>query len=285
MSNLGYSNCVASPRHFAHYLKRRLVHFNYADPKHPWFSKHKTDGQGFSAPAYHITRSTSKPASEVVAGDTIWLLSQLDTPWGKLPPSLDARITVSQASPWKRKGKNDEENQQGLIFHAGEGSSWYPLWDASGLLEQMKIRLASGKAGPVLGNPPRHVGQALQSMREIANPKLLERHVHKLAARGFDFISYRLCDGTRLAHLHAESLAAKGRPFFWDRWSLPRGLAERREIKKRTFLAEYLEEMIGRSKRVWGIESPRYAEEKSYSKVERDLALKSGKLRMVHYSF
>lgn len=80
-----------SMAHFAHYVRRTVVEVNYEDPSDPWFAENQPDNQGFEAPAYHVTRSLTGPAARVSGGDTIWLFSQLTTPWGNFPPALDAK--------------------------------------------------------------------------------------------------------------------------------------------------------------------------------------------------
>jgi hypothetical protein len=94
------------------------------------------------------------------------------------------------------------------------------------------------------------------------------------------FVSYRISDGSRGAFRKVHDLIEQGKVVFWDRWSLPRRLAERREIDPdpyfRRTLDEYLLEKLEKSAHVWGIESKKYSAEGSYSEKERSRAMKLG---------
>jgi hypothetical protein len=83
--------------HFAHYIKRTVV---IADKKNSAFAlpyvEIQSEDQGFRSPAYHSVPANSGVASRVVVGDTIWLFSQVASPWGTLPPSLDGMIIVGE---------------------------------------------------------------------------------------------------------------------------------------------------------------------------------------------
>ena len=114
--------------HLAHYASRRVVEPNYSSPGDPWFSKNQPEDQGFEAPSYHVTRSTSGPAARVSPGDTLWIFSQLRSPWGSFPPALDAKISVAKVEDL-RKHRSDKE--AAFQFYAGAGSSWFPLFDAT----------------------------------------------------------------------------------------------------------------------------------------------------------
>ena len=92
-----------------------------------------------------------------------------------------------------------------------------------------------------------------------------------LEAQAFHFVSYRLQDGTRSAFDKVQALVAEGVPVFWDRWSLPRRLAERREVLHDTVLNQYIAGEITRAAVVWGIDSPLYDEEGSYSAQDRGI--------------
>jgi hypothetical protein len=64
--------------------------------------------------------------------------------------------------------------------------------------------------------------------------------------------------------------------FFLDRWSLPRRLAERREIVADPALDEHLMKKLEKSAYVWGIESEKYSVADSYSAKERFRAMELG---------
>lgn len=252
---------------FAHYVSRRLAQPNYLDPDDPWFAAHQPDGQGFLAPAFHVTRQRGYPADRVRCGDTIWLFSQLATPWGPLPPALDARISVDSLAEQEVRGAHGL--QYALRFVAGAGSAWFPLACADTCLSELEVLDKGCDASrKLLHGKTRTVGQALQGMRLLDNPDALHRHVADLEQRGFDFISYRLIDGTRLAFDTAQALLDAGRPVFWDRWSLPRRIAERREFVRDADLDAVLMHHIDTATRIHVIDSPRYGEAGSYSRRE-----------------
>ena len=105
-------------------------------------------------------------------------------------------------------------------------------------------------------------------MRELANPHLLAEWEHGLESIRPDFISYRIIDGTRLAYEKAIQLVKAGQPIFWDRWSLPRRMAERREFLNDESLEAHLHKVMGQCRIVWGIRSAKYGERGSYSARE-----------------
>lgn len=252
---------------FAHYVRRRLAQPDYLDPADPWFAANPPDGQGFDAPAFHVTRQRGYPADRVRRGDTIWLFSQLATPWGALPPALDARITVDCVTEQEVRGKHGL--QCALRFVAGAGAAWFPLARADECLSALQVRDKGRDAPrPLLHGNTRAIGQALQGMRLLDSPDALHRHVAGLESRGFDFISYRLIDGTRLAFDTVQALLDAGQPVFWDRWSLPRRIAERREFVRDADLDAVLMRHIDTATRVHVIDSPRYGEAGSYSRRE-----------------
>jgi len=263
---------------FAHYVRREVIEVNYEDASAPWFSRNQPDTQGFESPSYHVTRSTSGPAKRVVTGDVLWLFSQLFTPWGKFPPSLDAKIFVNAVKIDSASSAQRVKSHK-IIYEAGVGSKWFPLSDATTVIRQLHTVDQSRTIRALLSYPEQHIGQALQSMREVANPELLVEWEHRLEASPPDFISYRLIDGTRLAYEKALKLVKEGRPVFWDRWSLPRRLAERREFLDDETLDAHLHKVIGQCRMVWGIRSARYGEPGSYSARELNEAQRLRKLK------
>jgi hypothetical protein len=98
----------------------------------------------------------------------------------------------------------------------------------------------------------------------------------ELNQRGFEFVSYRLCDGTPGAFTKVKCIVEAGRSVFWDRWSLPRRLAERREYLSDKALEAYIHKQLRRAAIVWGVASPLYGETDSYSAREMTLAKKLG---------
>ena len=75
----------------------------------------------------------------------------------------------------------------------------------------------------------------------------------------------------------AKDIASQGIPFFWDRWSLPRRLAERREAVGDHPLDATIEASIRKAAVVWGIESNLYGHPGSYAAHERELAQRLNK--------
>ena len=89
--------------HFIHFNRRQVWVRDTKDDLNLWFAKEQNSDAGFERPQYHITRATYGPAKEIRPGDTIWLIGQLYSPWGKLPPALDARIDVANCVQIKEK--------------------------------------------------------------------------------------------------------------------------------------------------------------------------------------
>jgi hypothetical protein len=261
-----------TPQHFIHYLPRRIV-TRY--PQHldsPWFADVQSLNAGFSRPMFHTSRRKSGPTSKVKPGDTIWLVSQIFSPWGMLPPALDARFDVDKI----------EKRENGTHrFVAAKTSSWFPLADASALVATLKTRNAEGMIRKLQTNPNLPIGQYLQSMRLLASADLLQAWSQKLTPSSSNFISYRICDGTLSAYLTIKELLAAGEAIFWDRWCLPRRLAERRELVDDEALNAYLMDQLRQSKVVWGIESKKYSAINSYSAKEKIEAIRLGKYQPV----
>lgn len=256
--------------HFIHYHQRRIrIKFPH-DINHPWFAEVQSNDEGFSTPRFHVTRSTNGVATEVKPGDTIWLVSQLYSPWGKLPTALDARIDVADCEVRNHEGK-------GFRYRAAATSHWFPLSDCSKLLLNLRTITKDGKLSPLLKDSTQPIGYSLQSMRKLASGERLCLLDKELMSKDMHFISYRIKDGTQGAFEKAKSLMYDGIPFFWDRWSLPRRLAERREIVSDESLDSHIKETIRNSTLIWGIETSQYAAKGSYSLMERCLAMELGK--------
>ncbi|WP_139379445.1 hypothetical protein [Zoogloea sp. LCSB751] len=263
--------------HYVHYLPRKVVEPDYADRSAQWFAENQPDDQGFEVPSYHVTRSTSGPATRVAIGDTIWLFSQLVTPWGSFPAALDAKISVCDVIPYHRA---DEQPARTFRYQAGQGSRWFPLRDATACIKQLHTRSLSGIVRPILSHPSQPIGQALQSMRELEDADPLLAWAEELSTAAFDLISYRLIDGTPRACKKAMELVHDRQAIFWDRWSLPRRLAERREFLSDAALDAHIMGEIHRCRKVWGIHSARYAEVDSYSAREMAEARRLNKLQL-----
>lgn len=116
------------------------------------------------------------------------------------------------------------------------------------------------------------VGQALRFVRKLDDAEQMRAHAQHLESSRYDFVSYRLLDGTPHAFALVQRLLQEGRSVFWDRWSLPRRLAERRETLNDEALDAFIAHSLRNSGRVHGILSPHYGDPASYSFRERALA-------------
>lgn len=266
------------PDHFVHFNKREVV-LNYPDDaKDPWFSELQPVSSGFENPVYHVTQAVDGVAATVKPGDTIWLFAQMRTPWGPLPPALDARIDVRKVI--KRIG--GDPKKKGFRYIATESSRWFDYKDVTRWLDLLRTKSRAGE-GRVRHDDKVTIGKSLRKMRKLVSGKPLEeweRRLDQMAGK-LHFISYRLCDGTEGAYGKALDLANKGNVFFWDRWSLPRRMAERREVLASSALDSRIESVIRKAEYVWGIESLCYGAEGSYSLLEQKLAKKLQKYRRV----
>jgi len=148
--------------HFVHYERRTVVEVNYEEPSDPWFAGNQPDNQGFDVPAYHVTRSLTGPAARVSGGDTIWLFSQLTTPWGNFPPALDAKIVV--------RGKpiptHTFDRKTPLILYEADArdSKWFPLYNAAQCIQYLWTKDVKGNSQRLLSNESQPIGQALQAL-------------------------------------------------------------------------------------------------------------------------
>ena len=258
--------------HFADYIKRVLVaphQLNGSDVLERYGSQ--SADAGVSGPVFHSVRGISGAVRRVRPGDTIWWFSQVQ--WvGKrrLPPSLDARIEVAEVS---------DTGDGRMRFEAGPGSCWFPLWDADSLLHKLEVKSSDGAVSSLLVSPSQAAGQALRFMREIHDPGPLLEHTQAISSISHDFVSYRIDDGTELAFECVARLLDSGRSVFWDRWSLPRRLAEKGVHIDPIILESHIKTAIDQARVVWGVRSPSYGAEGTYSKLEMELAKSQGKLQ------
>ncbi|MFJ4452719.1 hypothetical protein ACIP1G_02330 [Pseudomonas sp. NPDC089392] len=267
------NNQVVRMKHFAHYIKRTVITAEVSSRAHDLpFAELQSESQGFSSPTYHSVPINSGVASRVGVGDTIWLFSQLSSPWGSLPPALDGKIVVEEVA--KSQGKAGRYR-----FGASSNSKWYPLFSAIELASELNAIDAQGNLRQLLNTPRTAIGQALRFFREIANPAPLFKHAACVEEIAPDFISYRRVDGSRTAFELAARLLNNQRAVFWDRWSLPRRLAERDEHVAAVALDGHITMAIERARIVWGVHSERYALAGTYSKLEKEWAAKLGKFR------
>lgn len=103
------------------------------DPEDPCFAEARALNSGFSRPTHHVTKGSRGPARKVAPRDTIWILSQIRSPWGTLPVGLDARIDVKRIDVCSRSGTRR--------FIAASLSAWFPLADVNDRLKGLPRRL------------------------------------------------------------------------------------------------------------------------------------------------
>jgi hypothetical protein len=247
-------------KHFVHYLKREIKGWSKKD--NLFYADAQAPDAGFDRPMFHATRGKSGPLLNIEIGSVIWLFSTLKSPWGKLPPSLDAKFIVSGI----------EDTEKGKRFHAHEDSKWFPLSDATHILQRLSTIDRNGKENALWTNTNQPIGYFTQSIRQLNSGELLDGYSNKLLKSEMDFISYRIMDGTEQAFMKAADLTSTGGNVFWDRYCLPRRLSERREFVSNEKLDEYLLKKIRTASRVFGIESEKYYEQGSYASKEAALA-------------
>jgi len=261
---------------YIHYTKRQICTRFPLDICSPWYSELHDFNSKFDTPCFHITRQNWWPVGEVKSGDVIWLLSQLKSKWGDLLPSLDGKIVVGEI--YKHSMGNGKVKYK---FFADSNSRWFNLSDQLDTLKNLKILRKNGTVYQPLLKEKYSVGQEFQSIKRVLNPEILEYISDKIVNEKFDFVSYRVTDGTRNAFTKAKELLANGNNVFWDRWSLPRRLAERRELVNDENLESLILNKIREAAIVWGIESKNYAESDTYSNTEKVLALELNKYHPV----
>jgi hypothetical protein len=137
------------PQHFIHYVPRRIVLRFPDDPHHPWFAGVQDLDAGFSRPKFHVSRHKTRPTQQVRKGDTIWILGQIFSPLGALPPGLDARIEV----------RHVERSDDGKFrFIATKHSHWFPLSNILQVLPELESVTGQGRINPVPAHAQRIIG-------------------------------------------------------------------------------------------------------------------------------
>jgi hypothetical protein len=165
----------------------------------------------------------------------IWLVGVLRSGRRYMPPSLDARIEVveafdrghGQAPPYVRRLLDTYK----YAFAAEPSRSYYLPWlDASRLLQG--LRFEGGTSPSWLDNIRAENWSLLP--RNLQTPRVLTADdaalVEGFAARARSapvaFLSYRWDEGTEAAREVALRLSGAGVGVWWDRWSMPRSVAE-----------------------------------------------------------
>jgi hypothetical protein len=196
------------------------------------------------------------------AGDHIYLASALHG-----IPAVDARIVVSDGEALypKRVAALREAKQQ--VFAGGPGSCWYPLLDATELLDGLSAS-SGGKTGPILGVARDKNGRTLTGAQRLQGARTIRRLVPDSAAaiagwadrqlRRPAFISYRSSDGSNLAAAAACYLALHGIPVWYDAWSISIRLDEIDEENAETQLLRNIRKQMSSCSVVVKIDTPEY---------------------------
>lgn len=274
-------------QHFIHYVPRRIVMRFSNDPKSPWFRLDQQPGDGFDRPEIHVVSAGPSVAACVAPGDTIWIVSQIFSPWGALPPGIDCRIHVADERHATRPfpGTSTQQTKPVLEFLASGQSSWLPLANAERPLRTLATLDGHGRHSPLMKSGEQAsavVGHYLQRMRKLESADGLIAWEKDVRSRRLNFVSYRIRDGTEKAFQITHDLLRRGEAVFWDRWCLPRRLAERRERVDNAALDKHLMASLAKCERVWGVESPQYLDPTSYAAKERELGQQLGTYRSVN---
>lgn len=253
-------------KHFVHYLSREIKKSKKF--KNDFFMQEQSISDGFERPMFHITRRKYGPSKEIEKGSVIWLFSILKSPWGNLPPCLDAKFIVEKIEHLP----NGETK-----FYANSQSRWYPIFDVTEVIKTLITVDKNNKQSRLWADTSKPLGFYLQSIRRLYDAEKLLEYSDSIINKKFDFISYRIKDGTELAFRKTENLIKSGEVIFWDRYCLPRRLAERREYVDDKKLNDYLLNKIHNSNKVYGIETPKYFEKNCYAQKEALFAKKQNK--------
>ncbi|KMW57773.1 hypothetical protein AIOL_002741 [Candidatus Rhodobacter oscarellae] len=262
--------------HYAQYFKRVVGDVESG----AFFELPQSEGAGFATPEFHTTSARHGTPARIKAGDTIWLFAQLSSDWGKLPVSLDAKIVVRDVEDLVA---TDPASKAAWKYHADkERSRWFSLFDAKRSIPKLRVTRKNRSTQSILGDPPKHLGQRIRFLQEIADPDPLYALEAEITGQRESFISYRLQDGMEPAFHHAARLMHQGQVVWWDRWRLPRRLVERRNNVSSDALSAAIFGMIKDERPlVWGIETAGYKDPKSYGAAERRAAEALGLYRPV----
>lgn len=265
------------PRDFTHYLKREIIPYDPArleeleaqgpDLEREWFDLRQRQDQGFGTPVAHITRDLRWPSSEIGEGDRIWLFAAIAYRRLWLPIGLDAVFVVNGVEDITEDGKVRR------IFSAGPGSRWVNLADWTSWLQGLPILLSGSRPETLpIGRASLHGSlRTLRQLDPVAVP-VLEERLAQVDAAGYEFISYRHKDGIPGAVALAQHLLSQGRAIWWDRWNLPRRLAEGREALPSDTLEREIFAKLAGATAVHGIVTEGYEEPGAFTLDERRAA-------------
>lgn len=267
--------------HFIHYHKRVV-----STPKRPpkddplWYTVEQSPDAGFDAPRFHTTRAATGPSARIKKDDTIWLMSRLTSSKnGDCPISLDAIIQVARVEDLREDNASDVS----FRYWAKPSSRWMPYFPAADTMNYLRSVTKDRRVAekPLAEGDGPEAAKQLYQIREVADPQALFALEKRVDDAPLHFISYRLMDGTWHAFNKVRDLCDKNVALWWDRWSLPRRMVERREFLDDKRLTDQMSVSISQASVVWGIETYMYHEAGSYAQRERRQAMKEGKYRPV----
>jgi hypothetical protein len=208
-------------------------------------------------------------------GDVVWVLSSPRFARYRLPPSLIARLQVSQVVDQYEPGEvgvavpPPSAGWRYVILAEREHSRYYPLNNAYSTL--LGLTFAGG--APSLRDCPhceRLVAQGkglyaglpahLQTIRQVAPgaETALEAFAGAVAEGQVVFLSYRWAEASALAIKLAERLSAQGVACWWDQWMVPDCVAEEGIRLNRDLLAAALTDGIRQSTWMVALVTPTY---------------------------
>ena len=123
--------------------------------------------------------------------------------------------------------------------------------------------------------PNQIFGKSLQTPRklDVNSAQLIESRFSELQRmENYDLISYRHKDGAEDAVNLVQSILKEKRAVWWDRWSLPRRLAEGREALAEETLENEIFSKLAHAKTVYGVMTDGYCQDGAFTLHEQSAA-------------
>jgi hypothetical protein len=217
--------------HHLAYIPRRVVRLALAAPRM------RAAGLDALAPSGHAT-SASAFAERVRADDVIWFFSSIRYANGWLAPAIDARFRVLSDPPHEQRRRTGRKH---FIVAAPEETEFFPWRDATNLLHRLRDpqgkRLVEGTSGVsemlLRFQVPRTLDAS--SGRELEKQATLARESSRTV-----FVSYSWRNSTQRSREVVAQLGRSGFNVWWDRWCMPRRLAEGRVQVAASHLATWI---------------------------------------------
>lgn len=276
--------------HFLVYVKRQLgdgrgvpmESANYSEA-----SLLRPAGHGFGQQWLYKLACSGQPA-------VIWLFSVMRYKTLCLPPSLDARISVTKAFP--RGGATTEvPHIQWLLrpkayayaFDASQSParSFYLPWNHFGpTLNQV----LAGASMPEVESEVQIFATYARLLQHFQTPRRLaadvgaklDAYAERVLAMPHAFISYRRRDAPVLSMQTAARAFHHGLAPWWDQWAMPRQVAQENELCASPSLNKALNQAIRHARYAITIESPTYGQSDAtrleWARIAR--AIRAGKL-------